>query len=102
MRTLRTQKKKNYFKQINYPFLIVFMGLMTALMFLLRNTYEDLQLVDSRLNAGYEVVIGNNRLPNGCLTAKDVVLYDFEINDKDRQIKLFIPKTYSGIPNEES
>lgn len=102
MRTLRPQKKKNYFKQINYPFLIILMGLMTALMFLLRNTYENLQLVDTRLNAGYEVILGNNRLPNGCLTAKDVVLYDFEINDKDRQIVLFIPQEFTTEASEES
>lgn len=102
MRTLRPQKKKNYFRQINYPFLIILMGLMTALMFLLRNTYENLQLVDTRLNAGYEVILGNNRLPNGCLTAKDVVLYDFEINDKDRQIVLFIPQEFTTEASEES
>mgnify|MGYP001852167966 CR=1 FL=1 len=94
MRRLRAEKpKENRFRQINYPFIVLAVLVIVALMFVLRGKYAELKEITSRINAGYTVYIGDRRLDSIEFTAKDILMYEYKIDDSRKQIKLAPPPT---------
>ena len=92
MRRLRAEKpKENRFRQINYPFIVLAVLVIVALMFVLRGKYAELKEITSRINAGYTVYIGDRRLDSIEFTAKDILMYEYKIDDSRKQIKLAPP-----------
>ena len=92
MRRLRAEKpKENRFRQINYPFIVLAVLVIVALMFVLRGKYAELKEITSRINAGYTVYIGDRRVDSIEFTAKDILMYEYKIDDSRKQIKLAPP-----------
>lgn len=92
MRKLRADRpKKCELKEVNYPVIILAVSLITALMFVMRNKYAELREITSRIDAGYTVYVGDRQLNNVEFTAKDILMYEYKIDDSRKQIKLATP-----------
>lgn len=92
MRRLRAEKpKENRFRQINYPFIVLAVLVIVALVFVLRGKYAELKEITSHINAGYTVYIGDRRLDSIEFTAKDILMYEYKIDDSRKQIRLATP-----------
>ena len=92
MRKLRANRpKKGELKKVNYPVIILAVSLITALMFVMRNKYAELREITSRIDAGYTVYVGDRQLNNIEFTAKDILMYDYKIDDSRKQIRLAPP-----------
>ena len=94
MRKLRANRpKKSELKKVNYPVIILAVSLITALMFVMRNKYAELREITSRIDAGYTVYVGDRQLNNVEFTAKDILMYEYKIDDSRKQIRLAPPPT---------
>lgn len=92
MRRLRAEKpKENRFRQINYPFIVLAVLVIVALVFVLRGKYAELKEITSRIDAGYTVYVGDRQLNNIEFTAKDILMYEYKIDDSRKQIRLAPP-----------
>lgn len=92
MRRLRAEKpKENRFRQINYPFIVLAVLVIVALVFVLRGKYAELKEITSRIDAGYTVYVGDRQLNNIEFTAKDILIYEYKIDDSRKQIRLAPP-----------
>lgn len=93
MRKLRADRpKKSELKKVNYPVIILAVSLITALMFVMRNKYAELREITSRIDAGYTVYVGDRQLNNIEFTAKDILMYEYKIDDSRKQIRLAPPR----------